>query len=247
LCPTGAPRLIRNNTRRTIMHRLEKIVFEEEGTPDPDFDSYAVGGRVVEILKDGRSFRVEASMLDGMTADMRTAVIRHMQPRDSRAFPRTGRAQVVDSQGGTLGLHRPGFRLMQPGKNIGNNWLQEGLQREAQLARDAYEDQLTNAWKRRDSKHRDDDDDDEVEARCAAIRKALIARGADPGAADDYLADLDDPDLYDDLDAHIKAFEAENGGRATDVASKAVRDRQVLVQLYRDRDIELSNQWKSNK
>ena len=111
----------------------------------------------------------------------------------------------------------------------------------------AYQHRLTNAWRDGNNGDDDDGDDDEV-ARIAAIRKALIARGADPDDADDYVADLDNDDLYDDLDTHLQAFEGDNGGRSTDAATKAARDRAHLNQLYRQRDIvELSNQWRKNK
>jgi hypothetical protein len=223
------------------MHRPEKIVFEEEQNPEDPFDEN-------EVLKDGRSFRVEASMQDGMTADMREAVIRQMQPKDSKAFPRTGRMQVVDgSTKGTLGLHHPGFRVFSQSGTPGDQWLADGLHEEAQLAYAAVEHRLTNAWKGRDTKHRDDDDD-EVEARCAAIRNALTKRGHDPEDIAGFVNDLDDDDLFDNsIGEHVAAFEADNGGRSTDAATLARHHKAKMDELYRKRDAELANQWRKNK
>jgi hypothetical protein len=221
------------------MHRLEKIVFEEEGNPDPDFDSYAVGGEVVEILKDQRRFKIPMSMADGFTPEMRDAVERQLLSRDSKAFPRTGRAQVVDSSGGTMGLHRPGFRVL-AGGNEGDRLVRDGAMWDVENAYAAAEYRLTRAWMGREAKHRDDEDDDDV-ARLAAIRKALIARGADPAEADDYIADIEDPDLCADLDTHIKAFEGDNG-RQTDAAR-----RLELERLYQQREAELRDAWRGRK
>jgi hypothetical protein len=108
----------------------------------------------------------------------------------------------------------------------------------------AYQHRLTNAW--RDGNHGDDDGDDDDIARLAAIRKALIARGADPDAADDYLADLDDDDLYADHDTHLKTFAGDHG-RQTDAATLARDHKAKMDELYRQRDAELANQWRKNK
>jgi hypothetical protein len=226
------------------MHRLEKIVFEEEAEEtDPSFDSYAVGGRVVEVLKDQGRFKIPMWMADGFTPEMRDAVIRQMQPRDSRAFPRTGRAQVVDSQGGTMGLHRPGFRVFSPsGGTPGDKWLAEGLRDQALLERERYLDEIGNAWRGRDSKHRDDDDDDEVEARAAALRTALIKRGHPAADIGDYLDELDDDVLDGSIGDHVRTFEGRQRPAATDAAR-----RLELERLYQQRDAELREAWRGRK
>jgi hypothetical protein len=231
------------------MHRLEKIVFEEEGNPDPNdpFDSYAVGGEVVEILKDQRRFKIPMSMADGFTPEMRDAVEQQLRPRDSKAFPRiAGRMHITDQFGSTAGLHKPGWRCASGG-TLGDGWLRDGLHDEAQLAYADYEDRLTNAWRGRDADNGEGGHYDETSARRTVIRKALLQRSHAPDDVEDYVEDLDDDDLYGDLDSHVAAFEADNSGRQTDAATLARDHKAKMDELYRQRDAELSNQWRGRR
>jgi hypothetical protein len=223
------------------MHRSQPIVFEEEQNPDDPFDEN-------EVLKDGRVFRVDAQMQDGMTPEMRDAVTRQMQPRDSKAFPRTGQMQVVDgSTKGTMGLHKPGPRVL-AGGTPGDHWLRDGLHDEAQLAYADYEDRLTNAWRGRDADNGEGGHYDETAARRTVIRKALLQRGHAPDDVEDYVEDLDDDDLFDNsTDEHVAAFEADHGGRSTDAATLARDHKAKMDELYRQRDAELRDAWKGRR
>jgi hypothetical protein len=156
------------------------------------------------IPKDGRIFKCEAKMLDAMQRD----IAKHFRPapaKDSVAFPRPRqRPFVVDAQGGTAGLHRPGFRLA-AGGNMGDRALRDSERQQVEDAYAVYDQALTNSWKRRDPMVADRGEV-EVEARAAAIRNALLSRGHNPDEVEDFLNSCDDDDLLDnDVGQHVAA------------------------------------------
>jgi hypothetical protein len=195
------------------------------------------------LLKDGHVFKVPHRMLDGMQRDIAR---RSQQSRasDSTAFPRRGgRTFVTAADGGTMNLHKPGFRVADGG-SAGTKALRDAVADERERARDRYLHDISNAWRNRDEwPQQAEDDDAEVEARAGAIRNALLSRGADSGDVDDYLDNCDDDDLLNqDLGEHITAFEQSLNGR--DVAN--ARQRR-LDALYQQRNQELANAWRKNK
>jgi hypothetical protein len=200
----------------------------------------------VEVLKDQHRFKIPRMLADGFDPEQRDAVERQLQPRDSKAYPRTGRAEVVDSQGGTLGLHKPGWRCASGG-TPGDHWLRDGLHDEAQLAYADYEDRISNAWRGRDGNGEEAGHYNETSARRSVIPTALLKRpGVNPDDVDDYVEDLDDDELDADLDEHVAAFEADNGGRQTD-AARDQKARIELERLYQQRDAELREAWRGRK
>jgi hypothetical protein len=207
---------------------------------DDDFDENG-------ILKDGRTFRVPVKMMDSMQRDIAHHFEQRQRPKDSAAFPRpsNGGPLVTDQWCGTAGLHRPGYRI-ESGGNVGDQLVRDGTADEIQRARDRYDYDVSNAWKRRDEWPNNADDDAETEARAGAVRNALLSRGHDPEDADGYLGDLDDGDLHDrDIGDHMAAFEQNLNGRD---ARTVAMDRKIrLDELYRQRDAELANEWRKGK
>ena len=200
---------------------------------DNDFDERG-------LLKDGRTFRVPIQMMDAV----QRSVARHFQRRKhaqgSAAFPRPeSRTFVTAADGGTMGLHRPGWRLP-AGGHAGDKALRDSYADESERARDLYIYDITNAWKRRDAMT---EDNAEMEARASAIRNALLSRGHSPDEVEDYFNDLDDGDIRDgDIGGHIAAFEQSLKDRDTHALALGRRTR--LDELYRQRDVELSQQWR---
>ena len=81
------------------------------------------------ILRDGFSVTVPMTMRDSMTPLQRSIAQNAARLHDAR---------VTDADGGTLGLHRPGYRVAD-----------NAAMRDAkQQALDEYENWLTNAWRR---------------------------------------------------------------------------------------------------
>jgi hypothetical protein len=82
---------------------------------DLDDDSFDENG----VLRDGHVFKVSQRMLD----NVQRSVAQHFQqqrPKNSAAFPRPNRGLLItDAWGGTVGLHRPGWRIESSG-NIGD-------------------------------------------------------------------------------------------------------------------------------
>jgi hypothetical protein len=199
---------------------------------DDDDDAFDSNG----LLKDGHSFSVPHRMLDSYQRD----VAQHFYPRpkDSTAFPRRRGTFVTAADGGTFGLHRPGFRLP-----AGDQALRDAADEEIADAYALYDYEISNAWKRRDEWPKSAEDDDaETEARAGAIRNAVLARGHAPGDVEDYLNSCDDDDLFDnDLGEHIAAFESNKNNNNDQVR------RRRLDELYRARDAELATAWKHNK
>jgi hypothetical protein len=195
------------------------------------------------LLKDGHTYRVPARMLDGM----QRSIAAHFQRRrasDSAAFPRPReRCYVVDGQGGTQGLHRPGYRLA-AGGHAGDKALRDATDDECQRAYDRYQYDLTNAWRHRDAMPAAAEPDDvEVEIRVAAIRNALIKRGHNVDDVEDWLSGLQDDEVLDnDIGEHIAAFEDSLNSR--DARTLAVDRKIRLIELYQERDAELSQQWR---
>jgi hypothetical protein len=184
---------------------------------DDDFDENG-------ILKDGHHYRVPLKMCDSMQRD----IAKHFQ---RRSF-------VTAADGSTMGLHRPGARIAAGGDRA----TRDAIAAEAQRARDQYDYDITNAWKRRDVWH----DDADTEARAGAIRNALLSRGHDPSDVEEYLNSVDDDDLLDDdIGDHVAAFEEANNGR--DSKSIAVHQKLRLDEIYRQRDAELANEWRKGK
>jgi hypothetical protein len=71
----------------------------------------------------------------------------------------------------------------------------------------------------------------------------LLSRGHDPGAVESYLNNLDDDEILDsDIGDHVAAFEESLNGR--DAHALALDRRTRLDELYRQRDAELSQQWR---
>jgi hypothetical protein len=195
------------------------------------------------LLKDGHVFKVPYRMLDGMQRD----IARHAQQShasDSTAFPRPGsRTFVTAADGGTMNLHRPGYRLPAGGSG-GDAALRDSYRDESERARDRYEYDITTAWKRRDEwPEQAGDDDAETEARAGAIRNALLSRGASPDDVEDYLGNCDDDDLFDnDIGQHVAAFEESQNGR--DAQAVAQARKRKLDALYQQRNVELANEWR---
>jgi hypothetical protein len=198
-------------------------------------------------LKDGHRFRVPVKMMDSYQRD----VVQHFQktgrpvfsPQVSTAFPRPHGCYVVDGAGGTAGLHRPGPRLA-AGGNGGTRAMRDAKD-EAERARDRYLYDLANAWKRRDAMPAEADA--EREARAAAIRNAILSRGHDYEYVEAYLDSLGDDELLDgSISDHVEAFEKhlqafENG---RDARTLAADRKSRLDELYKERDAELSQQWR---
>jgi hypothetical protein len=83
-------------------------------------------------LRDGYAVTVPMTMRDGGMTPLQRSVAEHA------ARLHDGRARVTDADGGTLGLHRPGYRIAD-----------NAAMRDAkQQALDEYENWLTNAWRR---------------------------------------------------------------------------------------------------
>jgi hypothetical protein len=181
------------------------------------------------ILKDGHRFRVPVKLAD------------------SAAFPRPQRRTFVTAaDGGTMNLHKPGYRIA-VGGHAGDQALRDSVAEESERARDRYIHDITNAWKRRDEwPEQADDDDAETEARSGAARNALLSRGHDPDDIDAWLDDLDDDaSLDDDIGQHVAAFEQSLNGR--DASTLAQARRRKLDALYPQRDYELANAWRKGK
>jgi hypothetical protein len=150
---------------------------------------------------------------------------------------------VTDATGGTMGLHKPGFRLA-AGGHVGDQALRDAEQDECQRVYDNYQHQISNAW-RRDAMAADPDDA-EVEARAAAIRNALLSRGHPPDEVEDYFGGLEDDELLDgDIGEHVQSFEQQANGR--DVRTVAVDRKLRLEELYQARDRAISKEWKKGK
>jgi hypothetical protein len=195
-------------------------------------------------LRDGESMRVPMRMLDSLSRSVAQHIARRRPsgPKDSAAFPRPKqRPFVTDAQGGTMGLHRPGFRLAAGGHD-GDRALRDSERQEVEDAYAAYDHALVNGWKRRDAMAADPGEV-EVEARAAAIHNALLNRGHNPDEVEDFLASCDEGDLLDnDVGQHVQAFEEGDNGR--DTRTVAVDRRMRLNELYQQRDRELAEQWK---
>jgi hypothetical protein len=167
---------------------------------------------------------------------------------DSAAFPRhRHRPFVTAADGGTAGLHKPGYRVA-AGGHAGDQALRDAVRDEAERAREVYIHDVSNAWKRRRDEWpgSETDDDAEVEARAGAIRNALLSRGHDPSEVDKYLDDCDDDDLINsDIGEHVAAFEEADNGR--DARPTAVDRKIRLEEIYRERDHFLANEWRRGK
>ena len=190
------------------------------------------------VLQPGRTFKVEGKMLDSMQAQ----IAGHFQrPKDSAAFPRPKqRPFVTDGQGGTMGLHRPGFRL-QAGGHAGDRALRDSERQEVEDANAARDHELVNSWKRRDAMAAEPGEA-EVEARAASVRNALLNRRHHRDDIEEFLASCDDSDLLDrDVGEHVQSFESV---AERDARTVAVDRRLRLNELYQQRDRELAEQWK---
>jgi hypothetical protein len=185
------------------------------------------------LLRDGESMRVPIRMADAART----------KPRDSAAYPRPRRGTfAVDAYGGTEGLHRPGARY-ETGGNPADGWVRDADRDAAQRARDEYNWWISNQWKDGGNGDLDEDGDDELQGRCAAIRAALVAAGAAPDDAREYVESLDDDEaLTGDIPYHLNAFRSRF--RSEDTAR---RQRDRLERLYRARDAELAQAYKNHR
>jgi hypothetical protein len=184
------------------------------------------------MLRDGERMRIPLRLADAART----------RPRDSAAFPRPRRGVfAVDAYGGTEGLHRPGARY-EDGGNAADQWVRAADRDEAQRARDAYENWISRQWRDQDNGD-DEDGDDELQGRCAAIHAALVAAGASPDDAREYVVSLDpDEALTGDIPYHLNAFRSRF---SSEDAARRQRDR--LERLYKQRDAETSAMWKQNR
>jgi hypothetical protein len=200
--------------------------------PDDPFDEHG-------LLKDGRVWRCPAKMMDSLQG----SVARHYQrPQDSAAFPRRRGVHVTDAQNGTMGLHRPGWRLPSGG-HAGDQALRDAVEEETQTEYEIRDHEVRTAWRRRDAMAADPEDDAQVQARASAIGNALFSRGHSPDEIEAYLNGCEDDDLLDgDIGEHVQAFEQQQNGR--DTRSIAVDRRMRLEELYQARDRALSEAWK---
>jgi hypothetical protein len=180
---------------------------------------------------------VPIKMMDAIQRSVARHFQRRQHPQDGAAFPRPeSRTFVSAADGGTMGLHRPGWRLPAGG-------LRDSDREEIERAYDRYDYDITNAWRRRDAMPSEAEDEAETQARASAIRKALLSSCYDPADVEIYLNHLHDDDLFDlDVREHVQAFEERQNGRDTRTAAV---DRKIrLEKLYRARDAELEQQWR---
>jgi hypothetical protein len=197
-----------------------------------------------DLLGDGESMRVPMRFCDAAQRHLAAARTKASPRvlRDSAAYPRPRRGTfAVDAYGGTEGLHRPGVRYA-ASNHVADHWLADSERDEIQRAHDAYRHYISNLW--RDGGNDDDEDgDDELEGRCAAIRAALVAAGAAPDDAREYVESLDDDEaLTGDIPYHLNAFRSRF--RSEDAAR---RQRDRLERLYRARDAELAQAYKNHR
>jgi hypothetical protein len=97
------------------------------------------------ILRDGKRWRIPMRMMDAVQRAV--AAQATLAPRDSPPFPRPARGPFVTAlDGGTAGLHRPGFRI-QRGGNRGDQLVRDGARSEIQRAHDEYRQDRENAWR----------------------------------------------------------------------------------------------------
>jgi hypothetical protein len=90
--PPAAKFSVTNQTGETIMRRVEDDDFNPDGT-----------------LKDGHSMRVPMTMMDSLQRSIANEANEHfarIRQHDARDRP-----LVTDGNGGTAGLHRPGYRF----------------------------------------------------------------------------------------------------------------------------------------
>jgi hypothetical protein len=184
------------------------------------------------ILADGNSLRVPIKMADA--ARTRT--------RDSAALPRPARGTFVVDGYGDIAGHRPGPRYA-AGGNVADEWVRQADRDAIQRARDEYNFWIQNQWRDGGNGDDDEDGDDEPQGRCAAIHAALVAAGADPGDAQQYVQSADDDEiLTGDIPYHLNAFRSRY---SAEDAQRRQRDR--LERLYRARDAELAQEWRKGK
>jgi len=77
------------------------------------------------ICRDGKGIRVRTAFRDSVSVGQRP--------------------HVTDSQGGTLGLHRPGYRIESAG-NIGDQRVRDDTRGERQRIYDEYDAAVSTAW-----------------------------------------------------------------------------------------------------
>jgi hypothetical protein len=83
---------------------------------------------------------------NGVLRDGRRVLVT-MKAMDSAAFPRPACGPLITAlDGGTAGLHRPGFRI-ETGGNRGDQLVRDGARAEIQRAHDGYRQYLENAWR----------------------------------------------------------------------------------------------------
>jgi hypothetical protein len=204
-----------------------------------------------DLLADGESMHVPMRFCDAAQRDLAAARAKASPRvlRDSAAYPRPRRGVfAVDAYGGTEGLHRPGVRYAAASNHVADHWLADSERDEIQRAHDAYRRYISNLWRDQDNGD-DDDDDHEVEGRRSAIHSALLEAGGSPNDVREYTENLDPEEVAaGSIGHHVRVFQQSHSNSSQeDAARRLIRDRQRLEQLYRQRDFELSQQWRHGK
>jgi hypothetical protein len=97
------------------------------------------------LLRDGARWRVPMRMMDAM--QRAAAAGAALGPRDSPQFPRTARGPWITAlDGGTAGLHRPGWRIETGGKR-GDQLMRVGARRDRAILYAIYDAELECAWR----------------------------------------------------------------------------------------------------
>jgi hypothetical protein len=173
------------------------------------------------LLKDGRRYRVPPKFMDSATGPMR----------------------VTDGNGGTAGLHRPGFRRLD---DEAGNYAKARAYRQ-------YETQLCDAYKQvrgdaAPNPHDDDDDGDEIVCpRCGG--SGLDENGSDecPTCNGDGSVPADYEEEEEVADPQSDSEGLGRNRRNVDSRSigQMVRDHQAaMAEIYEAYDYSLAQQWR---
>jgi hypothetical protein len=191
------------------------------------------------MLRDGKTYRAGSVMF------MDSHRTSHRPHRDDRARGMQrmidgNPAKIIDASGDRLGLHRPGFRVMDFDDEIARAAIAD--------AHEKYLDDLTSAWK-----HLGDTRDavgEGAEGSACTVKNAeYAAYVGGPGHIKNGVCVPDD-ELGDDGDDDANDYEDHAPRRAADAASvrklQAVHD-QELDAIYNQLDQELSQAYRNNK
>jgi hypothetical protein len=179
-----------------------------------------------DVLQDGETLRVTMMMKD------------HASVR---------RARISDAGDTPNALHRPGYRIAQPGSII-TDAASELQQSVINRAYQSYEDDLKNAWRDggeinpdRSDDPEDDDDEDEDEEDCSGSAFG----GSDPKTEGAGLKSMVGQQVADlcTIDEKSGTWQR-RGGKLVCVPSSGADSRAKLDELYSARDEALSQEWK---